>query len=184
MGILLTILFVMSLVWLPVEKAAPGPSTLVSLGEVSSTPRSEVMVPFFLTLSSPELQVCSVSATIRFDAKTLQFRRAEKGFFLDGVNAGFEVHLQEDPKDPNKGVLQLEVTTKGEPRKALKEGSLVTLVFEIADGAPAKTKTSITLEKVSAMDLSTPPKAIAPLTTKNGTAEVISTDAAGPAEAI
>ena len=126
-----------------------------------------------LTPFPSDLRVGEVKATIGFNNKVISFLRAEKGFLLDGVNAGFAADLAVDPKDSGHSQLSLTVATKGDPRKALREGLLLTLVFHISGTAAAGLKIDVAIEKVSASDLSAPPKAIQPLTGNKGIVEVL-----------
>lgn len=173
-ALLLTFFLLGGSVRVPPAFAAPQKEIMVTLGAVSGAPKSEVLVPLMLAPSPPELQIGDISATIRFENKAASFLRAEKGFLLDGVNAGFEAQIQKDPGDPNQSVLQLEVATKGEPRKALREGLVLTLVFRIAEGVNPGTVVDLNIEKLTAGDLSAPAKPIAPLSGQKGSIEVIS----------
>ncbi len=163
---------------LQLANAAPPNGTVISLGSGSGQAKSQVSVPLFLTPDPPSLQVGEISATITFNNKDVSFVKAEKGFLLDSAGAAFEVKSENDPKDPNKSILHLEVATKGEPRQPLHDGLVLTLAFQIPAEASAGAKVDLVLEKVSANDLSAPPKAIAVLPGKNGTIEVMSKDQA------
>ena len=156
----------------PAPASAAG--TLISMGEVSGGGKSQVMVPFYLTPDPPSRQVGSVSAVIHLEGKGLTFQRAEKSFLLDTVNAGFEVTPEKDPQNPDRLILRVEVATKGEPRKALREGLLLSLVFRIEPDAPTGQKVSLVFDKVSATELGDPPKDVQPMASKPGTIEVLS----------
>jgi len=149
-------------------------STQVSLGVVSGPPKDTVMVPFYLAPDPPGRQIGSVSATVRFQNNGVAFVRGEKGFLLDGVNADFTVELQKDPQDADRSLLQVVVATRGEPRKALREGLLMTLVFRIEENAAPGTNVVLEMEKVRADDLNNPPQSVEPLSGKNGMIEIIS----------
>ena len=154
-------------------RAAAEGGTTLTLGNVSALPKSEVLVPLLLAPDPPGLQIGSVSATVNFENKSVTFLRAEKGFLLDGVNGGFQADLAKDPADAAKSQLKVTVATKGEPRKPLREGLLITLVFQIAETAAPETKVSLDLDHLSATDVSNPPKAITPLQAESGSVEVI-----------
>ena len=154
-------------------QAAPARGTRVSLGSVSAAPKGQVMVPLFLTPVPSETQVGSLSAAISFEGKAVSFLRADKGFLLDGVNGGIEAQLQKDSSNPNKSILQLEVTTRGENRKALREGLLLSLVFRVEADAVPETNVTLNFEKLSAATPDAPPKAIEPLVGQKGTIEVL-----------
>lgn len=158
--------------------AAPPKGTTISLGSVAGQANSQVSVPVFLTPDPPSLEVGEISATITFNNKEVSFVKAEKGFLLDGAGAAVTVKSQNDSDDPNKSILHLEVVTKGEHRKPLHDGLVLTLAFQISPEASAGSKLNLTLEKVSAKDLSAPPKAIALLPGNNGDIEVMSKEQA------
>ncbi len=155
----------------------PEKSTRVALGDVSGPPKSEVMVPLYLTPASEDLRVGSISAAIGFDGKMVSFVKAENGFLLEGVDGTFHAEVKKGAEDSNHSVLFLEVVTRGAPRKPLKEGLIVTLRFEIAPEAPPGNKVSLEFEKVSAADLSTPPKVVEPLSSHKGIIEILPADA-------
>lgn len=167
----LAILWIGSLVCLPSAHAEEG--TKISLGTVSGPPKTEVFVPFYLIPSPPGTQVGEVAATVRFEDKAVKYLRVEKGFLLDGVNGEVKAKLDKDPGDPGKSIVQLEVATKGEARKGLREGVVFTVIFQIAENAVAGTKVDLSFEKLTASDVSAPPQKIEPLVQENGTIEVI-----------
>jgi hypothetical protein len=147
--------------------------TRISLGTVSAPPKGEVMAPLYLTPDPSETRVGSISARIRFDSSLFTFVKAEKGFLLDGVGGEVTSSLEKDPKDAGKSSILLEVATKGEPRKALREGLVLTLVFRIGENAPAGQSFPLTVEEARATDIADPPKAVQPLVSQGGTIEVI-----------
>jgi hypothetical protein len=154
---------------------APGEeqvkATRVALGAVSGAINAQVMVPVFVTPYPSGSSVGSVTATIEYANKGITFVKAEKSFLLDGVNGAFQVQNEKDAKDPAKSVLHLEVATKGEPRKPLREGLLVTLLFRVEPDAPAGTKVDLTLTSAAATNLASKP--IQPLVSKNGSIEIL-----------
>jgi hypothetical protein len=153
--------------------AAAEEGSVVSLGAVSGLPNSNVLVPVLWAPSPPELKIGNFSASIRFENKSVSFVKGEKGFLLDGVNANFKVETKSDPADPDHTLLQLDVATQGEPRKGLREGLVLTLVFHIAEKAAAESKVPLEFARISAGDLSSPPKAIQPLQGQAGEIEII-----------
>lgn len=160
---------------LPQAVSAKG--TRVSLGTVSSAPKGQVIVPFFLTPGTAETQVGSISAAIRFDSKAVTFQRAEKGFLLDGVNGALRAEMKQDSANPNRSVIQLEVSTGGENRKALREGLVLSLVFHVEASAAPDTSVALTFDKLSAASPETPPKPIAPLVGQKGAIEILKPEA-------
>jgi hypothetical protein len=154
-------------------QAATDKATRIALGAVSGAAKSQVMIPLFLTPYPPETPVGSVSATIEYKDKGLTFQRAEKSFLLDGVGGGIDVKVEKDPKDPTKSVIHAEVATKGQPRKSLREGLLLTLVFKIEPDAPTSTTVNLTIDQASASNLDSPPKPVQPIARKNGTIEIV-----------
>lgn len=155
----------------------PEKNTRVALGDVSGPPKTEVMVPLYLTPASEDLRVGSISVAIGFDGKMVSFVKAENGFLLEGADGTFHAEVKKGAEDSNHSVLFLEVSTRGEPRKSLKEGLVVTLMFAITPEAPPGNKVSLEFEKVSAADLSTPPKIIEPLSSHQGIIEILPADA-------
>lgn len=148
-------------------------ATRIALGAVSGPAKSQVMIPLFLTPYPAEAPVGNVSATIEYKDKGLTFQRAEKSFLLDGVGGGIDVKVEKDPKDPTKSVIHAEIATKGEPRKSLREGLLLTLVFKIEPDAATSTTVNLTIDQASASNLDSPPKPLQPIVRKNGSIEIL-----------
>ena len=165
------------LFFVTVATAAENCSTEVSLGDVAGPPKGIVMVPVYLSPDPPSREVGKIAATISFKKQGVTFQRAEKGFLLDGVGGKINVEAKNDAKDPDTLVLAMEVVTEGTPRKALREGLVLTLVFQIEEGATPDTKVALAVGNVSATDIAAPPKAIEPVAGKNGAIEIISPDA-------
>ena len=157
----------------PAAAAAGENGSSVALGAVSGLPSSNVLVPVLWQPSPSDVKIGSISAAIRFENKSVAFVKGEKGFLLDGVNANFKTEIKNDPGDSSHTVLQLEIATQGEPRKALRDGLLMTLVFHIDEKAQAKSKVDLELAKVSGTDLSAPPKPVQPLTGQKGSIEIL-----------
>ncbi len=155
------------------SQAPSEKSTTVALGTVSGAPKSQVMVPLFLTPVPPETPVARISAEIRFENKAVSFLRAEKGFLLDGVNAGIEAKIEKDTQNSGRSVLRLEVATGGEPRKALREGLVLSLLFRIEAGAPTGTTVALDFQKLSASDPGNPPQPIEPIAGRKGMIEIL-----------
>jgi len=154
--------------------AAHAQVTVVSLGDVSGGVSSEVIVPVLLNPATTETRVGSISSTIGFDRKLVTFLRAEKGFLLDGVNGKFQTKVQENAAKPEKSSLQLEIATEGEPRKALREGLVLSLIFKINADTPPNTMVPLRFEKVSAGSADTASQPIEPITSTPGSIEVLS----------
>jgi hypothetical protein len=146
-------------------------ATRVALGSVSGAVNAQVMVPVFVTPYPSGASVGSVTATIEYANKGITFVKAEKSFLLDGVNGGIQVQNEKDAKNPAKSIMHLEVATKGEPRKPLREGLLVTLLFRLEPDAPAGTKVDLTLTSAAATNLESKP--VQPLVSKSGSIEVL-----------
>lgn len=149
----------------------PEKSTRVALGDVSGPPKTQVMVPLYLTPASEDLRVGSISAAIGFDSKLVSFVKAEKGFLLEGAEGTVHSDVKKDSEEHS--VLTLDIVTKGEPRRPLKEGLLVTLTFEIAPAAPAGKKVTLQMEKATVGDMGTPAKNIEPVSTGNAIIEIL-----------
>lgn len=157
-------------------EASPS-ATRLALGAVSGAAKSQVMVPLFLTPFPPEAPVGGVSAQIEYQTKGITFLRAEKSFLLDGAGAVFQAKAGQDPQDPAKTVIQVEVETKGEPRKSLREGLILTLVFRIEPDAVAGSKVALAIQEPSVVNLDSPPKPVKPLEVNGGTIEVLAPEA-------
>jgi hypothetical protein len=154
-------------------QTAASKGTRISLGTVAAPPKGEVMAPLYLAPDPPEVRVGKISARIRFDGDRFTFVRAEKGFLLDGVGGEVKATLVKDPQETGKASILLEVATKGEPRKPLREGLILTLVFGIGESAPMGQSFPLAIEEALATDIADPPKAIQPLVSENGAIEVI-----------
>ena len=154
--------------------AARAQVTVVSLGNVSAGVNTEVIVPVLLNPATTETRVGSISSIIGFDRKLVTFLRAEKGFLLDGVNGKFQTKVQENAAKPENSNLQLEIATEGEPRKALREGLVLSLIFKINADTPPNTMVPLRFEKVSAGSADTASQPIEPITSTPGSIEVLS----------
>jgi hypothetical protein len=164
--------------WMAVAAgAAHAQVTVVSLGKVSGGVNSEVIVPVLLNPASTETRVGSISATIGFDSSLVAFLRGEKGFLLDGVNGAFRTELHENSAQPAESTVQLEVATEGEPRRALREGLVLSLIFKIKESAPAGTVTPLRIAKLAAATADSSPQPIEPLVPVSGSVEVLAPEA-------
>ena len=154
------------------EEEQPAPkATMLSLGSVSGGQKAQVMLPVFVTPYPAEVGVGNITALIEYPATGMKFVKAEKSFLLDGVNATYKVEPAPDMGNETKSVLKLQVATKGEPRKALREGLIVTLFFGIdADAKPGKFP--VKLANVTASSPDGTPKML-PLVTKDGVIEIV-----------
>ena len=148
-------------------------STRVTLGNVSGPAKGKVMVPLYLTPASEELRLGSISAAIGFDSKMVSFVRAESGFLLEAADGTFHAEVKKGAESSTHSVLLLEIATKGEPQKPIKEGLVLTVAFQIAPDAAVGSKVNLDFEKLSAGDLSTPPKVIEPLSGQKGIIEIL-----------
>jgi Cohesin domain len=148
--------------------------TVVSLGTVSAGVDKEVIVPLLLTPATSETKVGNISATVGFDSSVASFLRAEKGFLLGGVNGKIRAELHKNTAEPANSTVEVSVATEGEPRKALREGLVLSLIFKINADAPVNTKTPLRFQKLAAETAETPPKPINPLTGAPGSIEVLS----------
>lgn len=160
--------------WMAAAPAAHAQVTVVSLGDVSGGVTAEVIVPFLLNPATTETKVGDISATVGFDSSVATYLRTEKGFLLDGVNGKIHAELHENTAEPANSSVQVDVATEGQPRKALREGLVLTLVFKINKDAPVKTKMPLRFLKLSASTAESPPQPIEPLTGAPGSIEVLS----------
>ena len=143
----------------------------VSLGAVSGLPNTQVMVPLYFTPNSPETKVGRLNATIRFENQAARFLRAEKGIILETTQGTFAAREESDPGNAQQSVLHVEIAAGGEER--LREGVLLFLMFSIKADASAGTTVALQLQDLQASNGETPAQAIEPVTTKNGTIQVI-----------
>ncbi len=67
--------------------------------------------------------------------------------------------------------MQIEISTAGEPRKPLREGLILTLVFRINEKANAPETVKLDLQKTSVTTIDTKP--VQPILSKNGTIEIV-----------
>ncbi len=161
---------------LAAQQVPPG-TTTVTLGAVSSPPQGQVMIPVFLTPGSPDTQVGSFSAAIRFETNSLSFVRAEKGFLLDSVNATFHADVTQDDANPGQALVELEVSTGGEEPRPLREGLVLSLVFRVEPDAQPDTTVTLPIDRISASTPGTPSAPVAPLLGREGTVEILRQDA-------
>ena len=146
--------------------------TVVALGTVSGGVKSEVIVPVLLTPANTDTKVGSITADIGFDGNVVTFIRAEKGFLLDGVNGKFQAEVAPNPPDPAKSSVHFEVKTEGEPRKALRDGLVLSLIFKINEKAAPATM-PLKFQKLAAATADTPSKPVEPLVPTPGSIEVL-----------
>ena len=170
-----TFLFGILLIWggalLASVLAASQKPTAVSLGDVSSLPDTQVMVPLYFTPNPPETKAGRLSATIRFENQRVRFLRAEKGIVLESIQGTVAVKEESDTGNAQQSVLRMEIAAGGEER--LREGVLLFLTFAIKADAPAGTTVTLQLQDLQAGSLEAPARAIEPLAAKNGTIQVI-----------
>ncbi|HWP83780.1 MAG TPA: hypothetical protein VNN17_01195, partial [Terriglobia bacterium] len=102
------------------------------------------------------------------------FLRAEKGFLLDGVNGKIQAEQRESARDPGASAVRFTVATEGEPRKPLREGLVLSLIFRIRPEATANTKVALRFQELSAATVDEPPRPVEPLTGTPGSVEVLS----------
>lgn len=147
-------------------------SATISLGAVSGTPGGQVTVPLMLTSSQAGSEIGGIETTVAFETKFVSFVRAEKGFLLDRVGGVIETRENKNPDQPNSSRLQLQVVTKGQPRKGFVEGLILALLFDVKPNAIPGTVVPLKLQKVSLTDLSNPPKVLRETTGRDGSITV------------
>ncbi len=153
---------------------AQAQSNGVSLGNVSAGVKSNVIVPLMLDLESEEVRVGRIIATVGYNSNIATFDRAEKGFLLDGVGGKFKATAKVSGENSE---IQVEILTEGEPRKPLRKGLTLSLIFKINENAELDTKMPLTLSNVQALTLSAgdaEPKPVQPLAVTAGMIEVLS----------
>jgi hypothetical protein len=98
------------------------------------------------------------------------FDRAEKGFLLDSVGGKITVAAKPDGA---KSAISIEIFTEGSPRKPLRKGLVLSLVFKINEKAESDTKMPLTLSAVSLTTPDDEPKEIASLNLTPGEIHVL-----------
>ena len=170
-----TFLFGILLIWggalLASALAASQKPTAVSLGDVSSLPDTQVMVPLYFTPNPPETKAGRLSATIRFENQAVTFLKADKGIILESLLGRLEVKQEGDSENPPGAILRVEISSDG--KEHLREGILALLMFSINEDAPAGTKVALQLRDLKADSLDSPTQAIEPLAAKDGSIQVI-----------
>lgn len=142
----------------------------ITLGNVSAAAKTNVIVPLMLELESEEVRVGSLSATIGYNANVATFDRAEKGFLLDGVGG----KIKATPKvDGEKSSVHVEVVTEGEPRKPLRKGLILSLIFKINEKAASDTRMPLLLSDAKMISPDAEPKPIEPLKLAAGEIQVL-----------
>ncbi|MSO20053.1 MAG: hypothetical protein EXQ56_06235 [Acidobacteria bacterium] len=165
------VLYAMALLLALAAPVARAQSNGVSLGNVSAGVKSNVIVPLMLDLESEDVRVGSITATVGYSPTIVTFDRAEKGFLLDGVSGKFKATAKVSGE---KSEIQVEIFTEGEPRKPLRKGLTLSLIFKINDSATLNTKMPLTLSNVQALTLDPEPKPVQPLAVTAGMIEVLS----------
>lgn len=142
----------------------------LTLGSVSAAAKGKVIVPFMLELESEEVRVGRISATVGYDANIATFEQAEKGFLLDGVGGKLTATAKVDGE---KSSIAVEVLTEGEPRKPLRKGLVLSLVFKVNEQAASDTKMPLALSGVKLTTIDSDPKPVEPLQLANGEIHVL-----------
>ena len=142
----------------------------VSLGEVSTTPGANLMVPLVLT-PDPENPLRSLTVDIEFVSKSLIFQKISPGMAAELVNADIQANLTEgEPDDKGLKRAKLRVAAslpESNPKEGLPEGLLAYLLFQVSqDAKPVLIQLTPTV--VLAEDLSTPPKKVASVAAEPG----------------
>ena len=166
-AILCSALLLMAVCVAPVLAGGNG----LTLGNVAAAAKGKVIVPLLLEIESEDVRVGHISANVGYDADVISFQQSEKGFLLEGVGGKVTVTPKEDGA---KSSIAVDIVTEGEPRKALRKGLVVSLVFKVNEKAAADTKVPLML---SAVKLETPdsePKSIEPLKLTPGEVAVLS----------
>jgi hypothetical protein len=146
----------------------------LALAAVGGKPGGRVMVPLLLTPEPAESKVGRVSAAISFDTKVVAFGKAEEGFLLDGVGAKFTAKAEKGAAGRDR--VRVEVFTEGSSRQALREGLLLTLVFQIEAHARPGSIATLEFETKEAFGLSEPPNTVSVLAAENGSIEVVAAE--------
>ena len=95
---------------------------------------------------------------------------AEKGFLLDGVGG----KRTATPKlDGARSSVTIDVITEGEPRKSLRKGLVLSLVFKVNEKAVSDTKMPLTLSAVTLATSDAEPKELTALNLTPGEIHVL-----------
>lgn len=145
----------------------------LTLGSVAAAAKGKVIVPVMLELESEDVRVGHIAATVGYNAEIITFQQAEKGFLLDAVAGKVTATAKVNGA---KSTIEVDVITVGEPdkpRRPLRKGLVLSLVFKVNDNAPADTKAPLTLTAVKLETPDTPPKRIEPTTLTAGEVAVL-----------
>jgi hypothetical protein len=155
-------------------RAQESAGARLALAAVSGKPGGRVMVPLLLTPDPAETKVGKVAASVSFDTKVVAFSKAEEGFLLDGVGAKFAAKTEKGSGGRDR--VRVEVFTEGAQRQPLREGLLVTLVFQIESHARPGAISTLEFETRETLGLSDPANAVPVLSAENGSIEVVAAE--------
>jgi hypothetical protein len=142
----------------------------LTLGNVAAAAKGKVIVPLLLELDSEEVRVGHIAASIGYNADVVTFQQAEKGFLLDAVGGKFTVTQK---LDGATSAVEVDIITEGEPRKPLRKGLVLSLVFKVNENAVADTKMPLTFSTVKLLTPDAEPKPIEPVTQTAGEIAVL-----------
>jgi hypothetical protein len=142
----------------------------LTLGNVAAAAKGKVIVPLLLELDSEEVRVGHIAASVGYNADVVTFQQAEKGFLLDPVGGKLTATAKVDGA---KSAVEIDVITEGEPRKPLRKGLVLSLVFKVNENAVADTKAPLTFSAVKLQTPDTEPKPVEPLALAAGEIAVL-----------
>ena len=148
-------------------QATSPESTHVTVSPVIGLPGDEVSLPIYLE-TAPGVEVGSIDVEITFPHNKLTFLNARQSFLATAAGGRLtgEVESRDDGKAQSM-VRWLIETAPGESRRALPDGQLGFVAFEISNETPMSTK--IHLETtVRVMDLEDPAGPVEPVVTHDG----------------
>ncbi|HWP84696.1 MAG TPA: hypothetical protein VNN17_05870 [Terriglobia bacterium] len=150
----------------------------VGLAELTGTPGSSLMMPFYFT-PDPKMPLRSVTAEIEYVSNNLSFQKSSLGLAAEQVNAKIETSVTEgspDDKGLKRSKLRVTATLPDPaPPEGLPEGLLAYLLFQVSlDAKPFIIRLVPTV--VAAEAVGNAPVAVAAIGTETGLVRVEALD--------
>lgn len=147
--------------------------TRLTIGSSSALVESEVSLPLYFT-AAPGLKVGSLSAEIKFPSKLLSFVKAEKSGSSEAIGAQVKAEVSSELKGAGLSTLKLTISVPQDQwgRKALPDGVIAYLVFQLSKEAQADTEI-VLQNKASALTAEEQPKRVEPVLAYEGKITVL-----------
>lgn len=125
-----TLALLLGLSLVPPGRGQTEPAVKLQLGNDIATPGEKVFLPVTL-ITTDDAQVAKVSLEISFPSDVLSFVEAVQGLASESAEAEVKVDLSRDGSQPREGILRVDVRSS----KAISQGVLVTLLFQLSKEA-------------------------------------------------